>query len=120
MNNIFSLVPENSDREFFETLLSAGQVRIERIVSRGHTSSPHGWHDQEESEWVMVVRGAATLVFADGRRISLNSGDYLNIPAHDKHRVTWTDPEQPTVWLAIFYREPTQSAESRQAPDRNS
>ena len=29
----------------------------------------------------------------------------INIPAHQKHRVAWTMPVEPTVWLAVFYGE---------------
>ena len=28
-------------------------------------------------------------------------GDYIFIPAHTYHRITWTRPKQQTVWLAI-------------------
>ena len=31
-------------------------------------------------------------------------GDWITIEAHRRHRVNWTDPAQPTVWLAIHYR----------------
>jgi cupin 2 domain-containing protein len=34
----------------------------------------------------------------------LRPGDYLLIPAYRRHRVEWTDPTQPTVWLALHYR----------------
>jgi len=104
MDNLFSGIPTNLTTECFETLLCADHVRIERIVSRGHTSPAHGWYDQDENEWVMVMQGAAILTFADGREMSLKRGDFVNIPAHDKHRVSWTDPQQETIWLAIFYR----------------
>jgi cupin 2 domain-containing protein len=30
-------------------------------------------------------------------------GDWINIPAHQRHRVEWTSPDEPTVWLAVFY-----------------
>ncbi|VTP70109.1 nif11 domain/cupin domain protein [Leclercia adecarboxylata] len=33
----------------------------------------------------------------------LHAGDAVNIPAQCRHRVEWTDPEEPTVWLAVFY-----------------
>lgn len=35
--------------------------------------------------------------------VRLNAGEYINIPAHKKHRVSWTAPEQESVWLAIHY-----------------
>jgi cupin 2 domain-containing protein len=36
--------------------------------------------------------------------VAMKPGDYLDIPAHRRHRVEWTDPAQPTVWLAIHYQ----------------
>ncbi|QTL37718.1 cupin domain-containing protein [Pseudoalteromonas viridis] len=104
MNNLFSDIPVDLSDEVFQTLLSHEQLKIERIVSKGHTSPPQGWYDQDEHEWVLVLQGAGELTFEDGRVERLSAGDHLNIPAHCKHKVSWTAPEQETVWLAIFYR----------------
>lgn len=90
--------------ELFETLARTDAVHIERIVSRGH-ATPHGeWYDQDRPEFVLLVQGAARLAFADGREVELAPGDWLNIPARQKHRVAWTDPDRETVWLAVHYR----------------
>ncbi|RZM78478.1 cupin domain-containing protein [Pseudoalteromonas rubra] len=104
MNNLFSDIPADLSDEVFQTLLSHDQLKIERIVSKGHTSPPQGWYDQDEHEWVLVLQGTGELTFEDGRVERLSAGDHLNIPAHCKHKVSWTDPEQETIWLAIFYR----------------
>jgi cupin 2 domain-containing protein len=93
-------------------------VRIERIVSRGHHSQVGFWYDQDETEWVLLVAGSAGLQFADeSEPIELTPGDFLEIPPHRRHRVAWTDPDQETVWLAIFHRGPgnrtTPSADHR-------
>ncbi|WP_228743135.1 cupin domain-containing protein [Marinobacter sp. F4218] len=90
--------------EVFEDLVHSSTVRIERIVSKGHSSPDKGWYDQDENEWVMVVEGKASLEFEDGSKSELSAGDYINIPAHLKHKVTWTDPDEITVWLAVFYK----------------
>lgn len=103
MNNIFASIPDEFNEEIVEALLSKERFRIERILSKGQASPRRFWYDQDEHEWVMVLKGAAEIVFKDGRRIRLESGDYLDIPAHEKHRVSWTDPDQATVWLAVFY-----------------
>ena len=103
MDNFFSQIPEDLTHEAFLEILSADGVRIERIVSKGHTSPDSGWYDQEENEWVLVLEGSGTLEFEDGRQVVLEKGDYLNIPAHERHRVVRTDPDRPTVWLAVFY-----------------
>lgn len=84
------------------TLLESPGVRIEQIVSQGHSSPEGFWYDQEQSEWVAVLTGAARLKFED-RTVEMNPGDFVNIPAHTRHRVEWTTPHEPTVWLAVHY-----------------
>ena len=101
--NIFSSIPQNLQTEVFEDILRSHSVRIERILSQGQTSPGTGWYDQDEHEWVMVLEGSASLEFEDGSRCDLSAGDYLNIPAHTKHKVIWTDPDRVTIWLAVFY-----------------
>ena len=91
-------------REIFASLVVAKDVKIERIVSRGHHSDPNFWFDQDEDEWVLLVAGEAQLKFEDGGRIlHLTPGMYVNIAAHEKHRVEWTSQQQDTIWLAVFY-----------------
>ena len=85
-------------------LVRRGSVRIERIVSHGHCSAPGFWYDQDEHEWVLLVRGAARLEYEGGATLSLNAGDSLEIPAHQRHRVAWTDPDRATGWLAVFWQ----------------
>jgi cupin 2 domain-containing protein len=101
--NLLASLPARLDKEAFETLLAHGNVRVERIVSQGHTAPAEGWFDQHEHEWVLVLEGAGRLRFEDGRELELRRGDYVNIPAHVRHQVVWTDPDRPTVWLAVFY-----------------
>lgn len=105
MSNLFFPLPSSFEEETFEDLLTSSSVRIERIVSRGHQSPATGWYDQEENEWVVVLEGSAVILLEEGgREVRLDKGDYLNIPAHCRHRVAWTDPDCPTIWLAVFYR----------------
>ena len=104
LRNVFHNIPDELPEELFEALQAGDGIRIERIVSRGHASPEGFWYDQEDHEWVLLLKGAATLKFEGQQRpIALGPGDYLNIPAHTRHRVEWTDPQQETVWLAIFY-----------------
>lgn len=103
-NILADIIPRGATEEF-TTLLTMRGVRIERIVSHGHTSPTGFWYDQPHDEWVLLVQGSATLEFADGD-ISLERGSYYFIPAHRRHRVAWTDPTQPTVWLAIHIEIP--------------
>jgi cupin 2 domain-containing protein len=103
MKNLFENIPKNLTEEAVETLVQNKNARIERIISHGHTSPPDGWYDQDEDEWVVLLSGGACLSFADGREVSMKPGDCLQIPAHVKHRVSWTDPEQESVWIAVHY-----------------
>ena len=100
--NLLTNLPTNLPDELTTVLQEANGVRIERIVSTGHKSPEGFWYDQQEHEWVMVLKGAARLQLED-RVVELKVGDWINIPAHKKHRVEWTTPDEPTVWLAVFY-----------------
>ena len=104
MPGLFDDLPRDHPDELVTTLLERTCLRVERIVSRGHCSPPGFWYDQEEGEWVAVLRGAARLAFEDGSVVDLGPGDHVDIPPHRRHRVEWTDPADPTVWLAVFYR----------------
>lgn len=103
MNNIFDAIPKDLEAESFQRLVENKAIKIERIVSRGHRSPDSGWYDQTENEWVMLVQGEATLAFADKPSMTLCAGDFVNIPAHTKHRVDWTTSETETIWLAVHY-----------------
>ena len=100
-SNLFADLPRQLPDELFTTLLEAVHVRIERIVSHGHVSPAGFWYDQDEHAWVIVLKGAARLRFEDGM-VEMRPGDFITIPAHQKHRVEWTTPEEPTIWLAVF------------------
>ncbi len=101
--NIFSDLPDAAEAEKIEILLATPQARIERIVSKGQSSPPDFWYDQDETEFVLLLRGEAGLRFEDEARPRLlKSGDILRIAAHRRHRVEWTAPDQETVWLAVF------------------
>ena len=92
--------------ELIETLTSNESVRIERIVSTGHTTPEGFWYDSDQHEWVTVLRGEAKLLFeGDSQPLHLVEGDHVMIPAHTRHRVTWTSTTGPTVWLAVYFCE---------------
>jgi cupin 2 domain-containing protein len=102
--NIFSALPESLPEELFETLAESGLVRIERIISLGHATADGEWYDQECDEWVLLLTGSADLLFEgeDAPR-KLETGDFVLIPAHCRHRVAWTDQQVKTVWLAVHF-----------------
>ncbi|QCI62919.1 cupin domain-containing protein [Phreatobacter stygius] len=101
MSNLFDDLPRQADAELFTELLARDGLRIERIVSTGQSTPADQPYDQEHDEWVLLVKGAARLwIEGDGER-DLRPGDHLLIPARRRHRVLWTPPDEPTVWLAI-------------------
>ena len=101
-SNLLADLPAGLPDELVQSLVAAPGVRIERIVSHGHASPPGFWYDQDEAEWVMVVRGAARLRFED-REVEMRPGDHVTIPARRRHRVEWTTPDEPTIWLGVRY-----------------
>jgi cupin 2 domain-containing protein len=102
--NVFDGIPDVPGEELTERLLAGKRVTIERIVSAGHASAEGFWYDQETNEWVILLSGGAGLRFEDeSELLVLRPGDYVEIPAHRRHRVEWTDPDVPSVWLAVFY-----------------
>lgn len=101
--NLFANLPDTSKDEVFTELLRSPSIRLERIVSKGQATPDGEWYDQEQGEWVILLEGGAGLLFEgeDAPR-TLTPGDYVYIPPHVRHRVTWTENEKETVWLALF------------------
>lgn len=105
MDNLFNDVPSQLPEELVSIIVENSQVRIERIVSTGHSSPEGFWYDQDEHEWVVVLKGEATLNFEDDGPVEMTPGDYVLIPADKRHRVESTSTTEPTVWLAVFFRD---------------
>ena len=103
VQNLLSDLPDARTEERIEVLLKTPNSRLERIVSHGQTSPENFWYDQAQAEWVMVLQGRARLAIEDDcPEHELGPGDSVYLPAHCRHRVTWTDPGQNTIWLALF------------------
>jgi tetratricopeptide (TPR) repeat protein len=104
--NLFHDLPQHLPDELFQTILAAANVRIERIVSQGHASPEGFWFDQDQHEWVVLLKGFARLRFeGNDEPVEMKPGDFVKIPAHERHRVDWTTPDEPTIWLALYYEE---------------
>ena len=102
-SNLLTDIPAKIRNELCQTLMEAHDLRIERIVSHGQASPPGFWYEQDKAEWVTIVSGAARLRFEGEEPIELIAGSFMNIPARRRHRVEWTDPTRPTIWLAVHY-----------------
>ena len=103
--NIFSEIGDSHcANEKFDELLTRPGLRIERIISTGQVSPPDFWYDQPDCEWVILLKGEAHLLIENEAQARImRPGDWMDIPAHCRHRVEWTSPEQQTVWLAVHY-----------------
>jgi cupin 2 domain-containing protein len=104
LNNLFADLPAPGAQEQFLEILSRPGLRIERIVSSGEASPPGFWYDPPHCEWVLVLQGETRLRFEDESEArTLGPGDFVDIAPHRRHRVEWTHPDLPTVWLAVHY-----------------
>lgn len=90
--------------EIFDCLAESPGARVERIVSTGQVTPAGEWYDQARDEFVLLASGAARLrIDGEDRDRELGPGDWLVLPAHCRHRVTWTQSDPPTIWLAVHY-----------------
>ena len=99
--NVFAAADAPQAGERFEDLWRHGDVQIERIVSSA--SPDQRAYRQAQDEWVLLLRGAATLSVADAT-VELEPGDYLHLPAGTPHRVLSTAPG--SLWLAVHVHPP--------------
>jgi cupin 2 domain-containing protein len=105
MNNLFNTenIDFSKNEEITEILVSSKNIRIERIISTGQVTASDFWYDQLETEFVTVLQGDAKILFDNGKEIHLTKGDYLTIPAHCRHKVSYTSVEPACVWLVVFF-----------------
>ncbi|MAD41751.1 MAG: cupin [Arcobacter sp.] len=100
--NVFENIIIDKSKEQFFQLFKNDNIKIEKIVSNGQSSPINFWYEQKENEFVLILKGNAILEY-ENNELVLNEGDYINIPAFTKHRVKYTNKNEPTIWLAIFY-----------------
>jgi cupin 2 domain-containing protein len=99
--NLFQVPRAPPSEEVFELVAGREHVRVERIVSTGQASPAGQWYAQQRDEWVVLLQGEAELAYDDGSRLLLTAGDYVLIPAGERHRVEWTREDPPCIWLAV-------------------
>jgi cupin 2 domain-containing protein len=105
IRNLFSGIPNSINGELVEILIRNEHFVFERIISQGEATPSGEWLDQDTNEWVILLSGGAGLIFEDeAEECVMQSGDYVHIPTHRRHRVVWTDSKQKTIWLAIHYK----------------
>jgi len=101
--NLLTPMPSAVAGEVFTELLTRPGVRIERIVSGGQATPEGTPFVQDADEWVLLLAGSAAIRLEGKGEAALGPGDYLLIPGGTRHWVTRTDPDVPTVWLAIHF-----------------
>src|SRR3972149_5495898 len=91
LENVFDLIAQQDTLETVGPVVDTKNVRVEVIRSIKPNNPQSGWYDQNEDEFVMVIKGSAELEFQNGaenQTVQMRGGDYMTIPAHLKHRVT--------------------------------
>ena len=103
--NIFHTIPQISrETEVFETIFSNDSIEIERIVSYGLTTPEGFWYNQDKNEWVLLLTGEAEIEYKNGEKRYLKAGDYLMIPSHQEHRVSFTSKQPNASWLCFYFK----------------
>jgi cupin 2 domain-containing protein len=107
MDNILDLsnIDFSIDEEITKILASSKNIRIERIVSFGQITKEKEWYDQDQAEFVLLLQGQAHIRFDNGEKTCLSQGNYLLIPAHQRHRVEYTSTVPVCIWLAVFFNQ---------------
>ncbi|MGC6482850.1 MAG: Nif11 domain/cupin domain-containing protein [Synechococcus sp.] len=98
--------PPSMGAEHIRTLHSGETWRLELIHSCAASTPADIWYDQQEHEWLTLLRGSARLQLDDPWQVlDLCVGDGLYLPPHRRHRVERTDPDPGTLWLALYWWE---------------
>jgi cupin 2 domain-containing protein len=105
MTNIFNIDKSLlQGDEVFEEIIRDKNVRIQRVISYGHVSPDGFWYDQPENEWVILLQGKAKITFQDNKETNLQKGDSIFLPAHQRHRVSYTSKKPACIWLTVFWK----------------
>ncbi len=101
--NLFAGPLPDPGSERSDTLAESGGVSVRRITSLAHETPAGEWYEQAEREWVALLSGNAVVEFADGERVALWPGEWLDIAPGRRHRVARTAADRATVWLAVHF-----------------
>ena len=105
VKNFFETFEEKPTEEIIEKILENKNLKLERIITNGQITPPGEWYNQENDEWVLLLKGSALILFEDFETKTLNSGDYILIPKFYKHRVQWVDPHNECIWIALHFKD---------------
>ena len=103
IKNIYNNNTIDKQEELIEEIFSTNSFRLEKISSFGHRTPDNEWYDQDNDEWVLLLKGRATILFKiQNKPVNLEGGDYLLIKKHIKHRVEYVSED--ALWLCIHYK----------------
>lgn len=105
MDNIFNIETLPNESELFDIIFQDRSIKIERILSKGHITKGEEWYNQDTDEWVILIQGEAEIEFENKKIKKLIAGDYLFIPAHQKHKVIYTSTNPMCIWIAVHIKE---------------
>ncbi len=78
--NLFADLPSSAPAEIFERLDGNAGILIERIISTGQKTPDDEWLEQDRTEWVVLLRGRASLRFEGAPQTrELGPGDYTKV-----------------------------------------
>ena len=88
-----------------ERVLQSGESWCLKLIVSNQFKSPDGfWYDQDEDEWLLLLKGSARLRLENPEQIiDLSAGDHLYLPSRRRHRIERTDPQPGTVWIALYW-----------------
>ncbi len=99
VHNLLVTGSKDNEIEVITALFSMKEARLEWIVSYGQSSDEGFWYEQDQDEWVMLLKGNAVLRFEGDCDLSLQAGDCLTLPAGLKHRVHSVSDD--AIWLGL-------------------
>ena len=94
--NIYNYTQPKIGEETIQTLFKQNNVTIKHIASHALESGVS--YDQDEDEWLVLIRGEALLSFED-QDVNLKQGDTFFIKRHQRHYVKKTSAD--ALWLTV-------------------
>ena len=94
--NIYNYTQPKVGEEKIQTLFEQDNITINHIAS--HALENGEWYDQDEDEWLVLIKGEALLSFEE-KDVNLIQGDTYFIKQHQKHCVKKTSAD--ALWLTV-------------------
>ncbi|MDO5725658.1 MAG: cupin domain-containing protein [Tissierellia bacterium] len=96
--NLYDEIEVLAGEERVSKLFENEKILIEKINSN---CAPSGPYNQEQDEWIVLIRGAAVIEL-EGEKIALEKGDSFFIAKNRAHKVLKTTDD--ALWLTVFIK----------------